>query len=127
LLDESQLDYYVQMPNVNADQVDLQKAIGMKIVVKENINLHEDAQNKVNDSFYKIVDKDSIEVIDAYRDRCPGLGLRKCIMKTRIYINRSAIAIVSHKAFESISIFVIVINSVFLALSDPTTTITPVY
>jgi hypothetical protein len=116
------------MPNVNAGQVDLQKQIGMKIVEKDNINLHQ-REDPHNDSFYKIVDKDSIEAVNSYRDRCPLLYLRKGIMKSRIYINRIAMAITSHKAFEGVSVFVIIINSIFLALSDPLlpSNQTPVY
>lgn len=38
--------------------------------------------------FFKIVDQDSIEIIDGYRDRCPMLGFRKHVMKVRVYIVR---------------------------------------
>jgi hypothetical protein len=40
--------------------------------------------------FYKIVKKDRIQIIDDYHDRCPCLGLRKSIMRARVYINRGA-------------------------------------
>jgi hypothetical protein len=100
----------------------------MKILGKDNIKLHQ-KDDPHNDSFYKIIDKDSIEVVNAYRDRCPLLTFRKAVMKSRIYINRSAIVITSHKAFEGISVFVIIVNSIFLALSDPLvpSNQTPVY
>jgi hypothetical protein len=72
--------------------------------------------NEDNESFYKIVDKDSIEVINDYSDRCPLLGLRKRIMKIRVYISRVSFTIITNNIFESISIIVIVLNSVSLAL-----------
>ena len=40
-------------------------------------------------------------------------------MKARI--NRVALAIVSNKYFEGVSILVIIVNSLFLALDDPLT------
>ena len=69
--------------------------------------------------FYKIVKKDRIQIIDDYNDRCPCLGLRKSIMRARVYINRGAQLIMMHQLFESISISVIVVNSLFLAMDDP--------
>ena len=47
-------------------------------------------------TFYKIVKKDRIQIIEDYHDRCPLLGLRKQIMKsnfpspTRIYVDMTA-------------------------------------
>lgn len=70
-------------------------------------------------TFYKIVKKDRIQIIEDYHDRCPLLGLRKQIMKSRVYINRGAQLIMMHSLFETISISVIVINSLFLAMDDP--------
>jgi len=48
-------------------------------------------------------------------------------MKIRVYINRAALAIITNGVFESVSIFVIVANSMFLALDDPLATEPPVY
>lgn len=73
-------------------------------------------KNIDNDSFYKFEDKDSIEVIADYTDRCPMLGCRKKFMKTRIIISRAAFEIVHNNIFETISIFVIICNSISLAL-----------
>jgi hypothetical protein len=69
--------------------------------------------------FYKIVKKDRIQIIDDYHDRCPCLELRKMIMRWRVYINRGAQMIMMHSLFESISISVIIVNSLFLAMDDP--------
>lgn len=41
------------------------------------------------------------------------------LMKTRIYISMVATAIASHRAFETISITVILLNSITLASEDP--------
>lgn len=48
-------------------------------------------------------------------------------MRARVYINRLAIMIITNKVFETISILVIVSNSLFLALDDPMQTTTPAY
>ena len=66
-------------------------------------------------------------MIDDYHDRCPCLNIRKYIMKARVYINRIAILIITNKLFETISILVIIANSMFLALDDPLSNKTPVY
>lgn len=84
-------------------------------------------ENNQDDSFYRIVDKDSIEIVDAYYDRCPCLSLRKLLMKLRVYINRTALAIITNSIFETISIMVIIANSMFLAMDDPLAVTTPVY
>ena len=73
------------------------------------------------------MDKDSIEIVESYYDRCPCLNLRKSLLKVKVYINRAAVAIITHKLFESISVMVIVANSMFLALDDPLATTPPVY
>lgn len=70
-------------------------------------------------AFYKIIEKDRIHIIEDYQDRCPFLDLRKKIMKARVYINRGAQMIMMHSLFESISISVIIVNSIFLAMDDP--------
>lgn len=69
--------------------------------------------------FYKIIPKDRIQIIEDYHDRCPFLDLRKKIMMARVYCNRGAQLIMMHSLFESISISVIVVNSIFLAMDDP--------
>jgi hypothetical protein len=69
--------------------------------------------------FYKIIKKDRIQIIDDYSDRCPCLEIRKTIMRARVYINRGAQLIMMHQLFETISISVIIVNSIFLAMDDP--------
>ena len=69
--------------------------------------------------FYKITKKDRLQIIEDYHDRCPLLGFRKQIMKLRVYINRFAQMVVMHSIFETCSISVIIVNSLFLAMDDP--------
>lgn len=65
------------------------------------------------------VDKDSLERCEAYVDKWPLLGVRKGIWKVLIYINLIAHKIISTKAFENISIFVILMNSLVMMMEDP--------
>ena len=116
------------MPNVLSSKVQLQDEIGIHLVSSEGQKVPAHLLNNPNeDSFYRIIDKDSIEIIDAYRDRCPCLDFRKTLMRIRVYLNRSAIKIITNSIFESISITVIVANSLFLALDDPLSTTPAVY
>jgi len=69
--------------------------------------------------FYKIIKKDRIHIIDDYKDRCPCLEFRKTLMRMRVYINRGAQLVMMHSMFETISICVIIVNSIFLAMDDP--------
>jgi len=48
------------------------------------------------------------------------LNLRKEAMRIRIYINLAARTIIDHRAFETVSIIVILLNSLTLASEDPT-------
>ena len=60
-----------------------------------------------------------------YEDRWPLLNVRKEAMRIRIYINLAAKSITEHKAFDTISIMVILLNSITLAAEDPTAEETP--
>ena len=104
-LDESRDEKRLKMPNVKAKREHYQKEIGLKI--PEELKQHDfyeiekDAFN-VDDSlyearkmlpikpFYKIIQKDRIQIIDDYKDRCPCLDFRKTLMRMRVYINRGA-------------------------------------
>ena len=57
---------------------------------KLNDSLDEIKKMMPEPNFYKIVNKDRIQIIEDYHDRCPLLGLRKEIMKARVYCNRGA-------------------------------------
>jgi len=124
LLDESMLKKQLDMPRVDVPLVDLKKELGAQgnLPLDNLIDPADEAKKQDDDSFYKIVDKDSIEVIDDYTDPCPLLALRKAIMRFRVHVVRISASIISNSVFEGISIFVIVANSFFLALEDPRAT-----
>ena len=73
------------------------------------------------------MDKDSIEIVESYVDRFPCLNFRKWVMKIKVYACRAAILIITNSFFESVSIVVIVANSLFLAMDDPLAAEPPVY
>jgi len=63
-----------------------------------------------------------LDIINDHHDRWPCLEFRKFLGKARIIINRLALVVITNKYFESVSIMVIITNSLFLALDDPLTT-----
>lgn len=73
----------------------------------------------LNHNFFRIVEKDRLELIEDYIDNYPFLGLRKFIMSTRAKIHLAAKMIITHSLFDGISLFVIIANSITLALEDP--------
>lgn len=72
------------------------------------------------EEFLEIVEQDSFEKLNNYRDRFPLLGLRKLIMRIKLIITKLAFVIISHWLFEYCSLMVIIANSIVLALEDPT-------
>jgi hypothetical protein len=76
--------------------------------------------NLGEENFVEIVEQDSFEKLESYRDRWPCLSIRKLVLRIKLLITRSAYLIISHPAFEYISLVVIVANSVVLTLEDPT-------
>lgn len=128
--DESVLEKQIRMPNVLGNKIELQEDIGLQISKNTEHYFHDELNRsdlKPSDNFFRIIQKDPIDVINDYHDRCPCLRLRKRIMRARIYINRLAILIITNKIFETVSIMVIIANSLFLAMDDPITTVQPVY
>lgn len=87
--DESVYEKKMKMPNMNAPKADYQREIGINLDLKEEEEDHqhhtverEDSLDEIRDmmpaaTFYKIVKKDRIQIIEDYHDRCPLLGLRK--------------------------------------------------
>ena len=80
----------------------------------------QEKEEQGNDDFIAIVDQDSYEKLEAYRDRCPCLRIRKFFMKIRLMITKSAFIIISNPLFEYASLVVIIANSIVLTLEDPT-------
>jgi len=73
---------------------------------------------QANESFLVIVEKDSFDKIDDIKGSCAPL--RKTIASIRVRISRIAFAIITNSIFEAISLFVIIANSIVLAVDDPT-------
>ncbi|CDW83739.1 cation channel family protein [Stylonychia lemnae] len=130
--DESERSKVMRMPNLDASKIQLQEEIGYLLSkhTEENAK-NEDDNEKDKEAekqpFYRIVDKDPLDIINDYQDRWPCLKFRKSLAKIRIIINRIALVVISNKYFESVSIMVIITNSLFLALDDPLTTQQPAY
>ena len=66
-----------------------------------------------------IVEMNSFDKLEAYRDRFPFLALRKFICKQRLNVSIFWMNIISHPIFDNFSLFVIVVNSIILAFYDP--------
>jgi hypothetical protein len=81
--------------------------------------IKEEVQKGEPNDFYIIVEQDSIERIESHADRWPLLVFRKRVMKIRVYYVRIAATIINHTAFDTMSILVIVANTVTLAMEDP--------
>ena len=62
-----------------------------------------------------------------FEDRWPCLNCRKFLWRMRIYITMAAETIIKHRAFESTTIIVIVLNCVTLAMEDPSQDEQPVW
>ena len=67
----------------------------------------------------KVEEQTRLEKMMNYEDRWPLLNFRKSTQKARIYINLAAQAIITHKAFETITILIILLNSIQLGAEDP--------
>ena len=66
-----------------------------------------------------MVRKNQKELNEISYDKWPLLELRKNLNKTRISVNLFALNIINHDVFEKFSIFVILANSITLAMEDP--------
>lgn len=87
--DESVHEKQMKMPNVNLNEADYQKEIGVNLhpakdltTILHHSEVKEDTFAEAKDMiphphFYKIVRKDRIQIINDYHDRCPFLDLRK--------------------------------------------------
>ena len=86
-------------------------------VVGQFLNM-KNLKNAEDDSFFMIVDKNSLEKIDDMTGPC--LKIRQNILKLKTHIHHLAHFIISSTVFDGISLFVIVCNSMQLAIEDPT-------
>ena len=63
-----------------------------------------------NDSFFNIVEKNSLERVDEMSGRC--LSFRKTILNIKIQINHLAIFIITSKVFDGVVLTFILLNSI---------------
>ena len=66
-----------------------------------------------DDSFFMIVEKDSLEKIESMTGRC--VKLRQSVMRLTTNVTHASSAIISSKIFDGISLLIIVANSFSLA------------
>ena len=78
-----------------------------------------------DNSFFMIVEKLPIEQIDDIDGRCSKLI--RCICFARIQISAIAFYVIKSKVFEAATLMVIITNSIFLAIQDPLSNVTPSY
>jgi hypothetical protein len=80
---------------------------------------------KKNSQILKITEKTDLEKLDVYTDRFPLLILRKSILRFIILIQLTCLFIIQTKAFDNISIVVILANSFTMILDDTGTNDNP--
>lgn len=85
----------------------------------KNLNIqrikHEDG------CYLRIVEMNDFESLEVYTDRFPLLRIRKALMYLYYCVQHFCLYIVRNPVFEFCSISLIVINTVFLMMDDPTT------
>ena len=54
-----------------------------------------------------------------YTDRYPCLGLRRSVRKFFIWCHLISASVINSPAFDNISVFVIIVNSVVMAIEEP--------
>ena len=80
---------------------------------------------KKNSQILKITEKNDLEKLDVYTDRFPLLILRKSILRAIILVQMTCNFIINTKAFDNISILVILANSFTMILDDSGTNDNP--
>ena len=80
--------------------------------------------------YLRVSEMNYFEKIRVYADKYPFLSIRMKLWYIYMYsgynarvVNFFARKIITNPIFEGISIFIIIINSIFLALEDPTQTV----
>jgi uncharacterized membrane protein len=68
-------------------------------------------------TIFQIVNKNEIELVEGMRCK----KICKCYRSIKVYTQETWYAITIHNYFEAASLFVIIANSVLMALEDPTT------
>jgi hypothetical protein len=76
---------------------------------------------KKDSSFFLVVKKTPLEMVDEIQGKYACIKRPLC--KIRIQVSNLAMSIISSRTFEVISVIVILLNSLALALEDPTNTV----
>ncbi|CAD8210431.1 unnamed protein product [Paramecium octaurelia] len=75
----------------------------------------------ISNSYLKLIPQSDLQLAQNYTDQYPFLGIRKQLLLFQKKISLIANKIVTNTTFEIITIFIIIFNSVMLAMDDPTT------
>ncbi len=73
---------------------------------------------KKDSSFFLVVNKSPLELVDDMEGKYAWI--KKPFFRLRIHVSNMALTVITSKTFETISVIVILINSLSLALEDPT-------
>ena len=73
---------------------------------------------KKDSSFFLVVNKTPLELVDDMEGKYSWI--KKPFFILRIHVSNLALTVISSKIFETISVIVILLNSLSLALEDPT-------
>jgi len=84
--------------------------------IKENVR----TLNEMRIADLKIIEKTPMEKLKSYKDKLPLLRLRKRIMKVWRVISLICLKIISHPLFDLFILTVVLINSLLLAMDNPT-------
>lgn len=84
------------------------------------INLINSRINNKDNTFLQLTEMNSFEKVKIYKDKLPLLGFRKQLWRLSAWIGLIANKIITHYIFETISLIIIIGNSVILAIEDPT-------
>ncbi|CAD8122811.1 unnamed protein product [Paramecium sonneborni] len=75
----------------------------------------------ISNSYLKLIPQSDLQLAQNYTDQYPLLAIRKRLLIFQKRVSLLATNIVTNTIFEIITIFIIIFNSIMLALDDPTT------
>ena len=75
--------------------------------------------------FIKVRARTAFEEADMYQDRCPGLEIRKALLRSYAGIRQMSGVIAQNSLFQTFIIIMILVNTILLALEDPSLDIQP--
>ena len=84
-----------------------------------NENVKEEQDEFVHENPIEIVEQNSFDKLENYKDKLPCLHLRKSLLRIKRIINKSALTIISNPIFDYSCLSVIIANSIALSMYDP--------